>query len=173
MKLTVTDAALQLERGARAVEGALRGLEPEAALWRPSERAWSALEVACHLLDEEREDFRVRLDLSLHQPGTPFPEIDPEGWPAARGYRGRRLEEVLPQWLEERRASLVWLRGLGEPDLGVEHAAPWGGTIAAGDLLASWVAHDLLHLRQILRVSFERLCADAAPHGVRYAGEWS
>jgi hypothetical protein len=34
------------------------------------------------------------------------------------------------------------------------------------------VAHDLLHLRQIVRLLHERAAADAAPFGVGYAGPW-
>ncbi|MEM7306666.1 MAG: DinB family protein [Planctomycetota bacterium] len=166
------DAAARLARSARSIEGVLVGLSADEALWRPEPKRWSMLEVACHLLDEEREDFRLRLDYALHRPDEPFPPIDPEGWCEARGYRERELTPTLEAWRAERDDSLSWLRGLGEPDLAREHAAPWGGTIAAGDLLASWVAHDLLHLRQLLRLEFQRLEADAKPFGLRYAGDW-
>jgi hypothetical protein len=42
--------------------------------------------------------------------------------------------------------------------------------MAAGDLLASWVAHDLLHVRQIARLRYEYVRKLAAPYGVDYAG---
>ena len=35
--------------------------------WKPTPKDWSILEIACHLLDEEREDFRVRLRSTLEE----------------------------------------------------------------------------------------------------------
>jgi hypothetical protein len=39
-------------------------------------------------------------------------------------------------------------------------------------LLASWAAHDALHLRQIARRLHGLAARDAGPYGVAYAGEW-
>ena len=57
-----------LRRQARVIETQVSSLSAQEARWKPSEGRWSALEVVCHLADEEREDFRVRLDLTLHHP---------------------------------------------------------------------------------------------------------
>ena len=43
--------------------------------------------------------------------------------------------------------------------------------MAAGDLLAAWVAHDLLHIRQIARIQYEHARALAAPYKMDYAGK--
>ena len=48
---------------------------------------------------------------------------------------------------------------------------PWG-KLTAGDLLASWAAHDLLHLRQLNELRYAYLIQVAAPYSVRYAGDW-
>ena len=42
----------------------------------------------------------------------------------------------------------------------------------AGDLLASWVAHDNLHTRQLVELRRSRLVELAQPYDVRYAGDW-
>ncbi len=61
--------------------------------------------------------------------------------------------------------------GLTAPDWSREYQASFG-PITAGDLAASWAAHDLLHTRQLLELRRTRLLALAAPHRTGYAGDW-
>jgi len=150
----------------------LSGVAPDQVHWKPQADKWSILEVACHLLDEEREDFRVRLNLTLHEPETNWPPIDPIGWVTSRDYAQRELKATLEAFLEEREQSVSWLRGLTSPDWNRAHRHPNFGSMTAGTLLASWAAHDFLHLRQIARLQYEYVAAAAAPHTVRYAGNW-
>jgi hypothetical protein len=138
---------------------------------RPAPEAWSLLEVICHLHDEEREDFRPRLDLVLHRPQDTWTRIDPAGWITARRYNERDLAEALQGFLVERERSLAWLGSLAAPDWSREYQAPFG-RITAGDLLASWAAHDLLHTRQLVELRRARLLAQAAPYSTQYAGDW-
>lgn len=169
------DIAWAIERLAAQepiIAALLAGFSQEQARRRPAPDSWSALEMACHLLDEEREDFRQRLDLALHQPDTPWPPIDPDGWVTARAYNQRDLAETVAAWRAERQRSLAWLRGLTAPDLAVARRHPAGFEIRAGDLLAAWVAHDLLHIRQLVELSYARTQDEAQPFSVEYAGEW-
>jgi hypothetical protein len=46
------------------------------------------------------------------------------------------------------------------------------GPIRAGGLLASWVAHNLFHLRQLVRIRYAYLERRAAPYRLGYAGPW-
>jgi uncharacterized damage-inducible protein DinB len=147
-------------------------IDPEQARVRPAEGAWSVVEVLAHLLDEEREDFRLRLDLTLHQPETEWPPIDPEGWVTARDYQSRDPLATLAEWRSERQRSLAWLRGLAAPDLTVARRHPAGFELRAGDLLASWVAHDLLHLRQLVELRYALVQRLTQPYDIRYAGDW-
>lgn len=147
-------------------------ITPEQARWKPAADRWSLLEVVHHLYDEEREDFRVRLDIVLNRPDTPFPPIDPEGWVTQRAYREKDLRHTLHAFLQERRSSVAWLRGLSRPDwnAAVEHAVL--GRITAGDLLASWLAHDFLHMRQMARLHLEIASRSTQPYSTDYAGRW-
>jgi len=38
--------------------------------------------------------------------------------------------------------------------------------------MAAWVAHDLLHLRQLVELHYAWTVAKAAPYSLQYAGEW-
>lgn len=50
-------------------EGLLKGVSLEQVRWKPSADKWSMLEVINHLYDEEREDFRLRLELVIADHG--------------------------------------------------------------------------------------------------------
>lgn len=143
----------------------------EQARWRPDSESWSLLEVIAHLLDEEREDFRVRLDIILHRPQAPWPPIDPQGWVQAHHYNDRDLPQTLDAFLEEREHSRQWLRSLKEPNWDSVYEARFG-PIRAGDMLAAWATHDLLHLRQLVELHYAYLQTLVAPYSSRYAGDW-
>ena len=162
----------QLARNAITIEQLVQGMLDEAAEWKQEPSKWSIVEVINHLVDEEREDFRLRLDLTLRHPEEPWPPIDPEGWVQERNYAGRSLADSLGKFGEERRASVVWLRSLGDPDLNRSHKHPKMGEITAGTLLGSWVAHDLLHIRQLARLRYLYFKDLATPHNLDYAGPW-
>jgi hypothetical protein len=161
----------ELARGVDSVRTLMAGMTQAEARSKPSPESWSALEVICHLYDEEREDFRQRLDIMLHRPHEQLPPIDPEGWVAARQYNQRDLAEMLDNFAAERAQSLAWLKGLSAPNWEAEYTTPFG-SMKAGDMLASWVAHDNLHLRQLVELRRNRLVSLAAPYDVGYAGEW-
>lgn len=161
----------RLAENARVLEGLVGGVDEAQARWKPASERWSILEVSGHLYDEEVEDFRQRLDYTLHRPGEAWPKIDPRGWVTERAYNERDVGESLRKFVSERERSLTWLRGLREPDWSVAQERPQG-VLAAGDILASWVAHDLLHVRQLARLHYEYVARAAEPYRIEYAGEW-
>ena len=76
----------RMSQNSDAVRGLVSGVGKEQALWRQAPEKWSMVEIVCHLADEEREDFRTRLDLILHHPDQTWPGIDPEGEFRAKRY---------------------------------------------------------------------------------------
>jgi hypothetical protein len=156
---------------AHRIRALAEGVSDHQVRWKPDPASWSILEVVNHLLDEEREDFRVRLDLALHRPDEPWPGIDPQGWVTERRYNERDPRESLEGFLAAREESLAWLRGLSSPDWEATCDAPFG-RISAGDIFASWVAHDVLHMRQLVELHWAYTMLLVAPHKVDYAGSW-
>lgn len=122
-----------------------------------------------HLIDEEAEDFRLRLDMTLNSPGEQWPGIDPEAWVVERRYNDRNLAESIKRFQVERQKSLNWLASLKSPDLNTRYNHPVVGIIRAGDLLTSWIAHDLLHIRQIARLKALYLDVEMQPYSIKYA----
>ena len=154
-----------------AIASLVRATAAGQAHWKPEPTKWSVLEVICHLADEEREDFRTRIRRTLEDPALPWPAIDPPRWVEERGYASRQLGDALDDFLTEREASLSWLETCEMDGLGKIHNHPSLGPMSVGDLLASWVAHDLLHIRQLARLHHEFLDHED-PHAIGYAGGW-
>jgi hypothetical protein len=161
----------ELARGAEIIPVLVAGITQAEARVKPAPDSWSVLEVICHLYDEEREDFREHLDLILHHPEEKWSPIDPEGWVTSRNYNERDLGQVLADFVTERQQSLAWLRGLVAANWEAAYMLPFG-PIKAGDMFASWVAHDNLHMRQLVELRRGKVVAIAEPYDVRYAGKW-
>ena len=162
----------RMEGFAGVIETLGRSIGDDDARWRPTGGQWSIVEIVAHLADEETEDFRPRVERTLHDPETPWDPIDPEGAAAERDYRSRSLREESARFAQTRRESVEWLRFLLNPDWEQAHEHPSLGALRAGDLLASWAAHDALHLRQIAKRLFEMSHRDAPGFATEYAGRW-
>jgi hypothetical protein len=162
----------RMESNATVIEGLLRSVQPSQAGWKPTAEKWSLLEVINHVADEENEDFGTRLRLVLENPTTEWPPIDPERAAIERRYSSRDLGESLDRFLRARGQSVAWLRGLKNPNWESAHTRPTGGRLRAGDLLHSWLVHDLIHIRQINRLHYEYLAATSPEFSSAYAGNW-
>jgi hypothetical protein len=153
------------------IRGLAQGLTAEQAHWKPNVGSWSVVEVINHLVDEEVEDFRAHLAGLHSRPIQPWTAIDPQGWVTARRYQDRQLEQSLEAFLQARSESLAWLESLAAPDWTLVYDMVWG-KLSAGDLLASWAAHDLLHIRQLTELNYTLLAMASLPERVAYAGDW-
>jgi hypothetical protein len=151
--------------------GLLRGVSEDQVRWKPAPGSWSMLEVVNHLYDEEREDFRQRIEIVLSDPNQSWPPIDPRGWVVARAYNDRDPDQSLGNLLAERDKSLDWLGQLGSPNWDNRHEGP-NGNLAAGDLLAAWLAHDFLHTRQLARLHWQYVALISEPYQTTYGGPW-
>ena len=152
-------------------ESLVRGINAEQARWKPAPDKWSMLEVINHLYDEEREDFRQRIELVLADPNQSWPPIDPRNWVISRAYNEKDLDTSLNNFFAERENSLAWLRHLPSPNWENSKKGP-NGVLSAGDLLASWLAHDFLHIRQLTRLHWQYVGAIADPYKTEYGGPW-
>lgn len=170
--MNISSAISQFNRQADAIRALLEGVTEAQMRWKPDSDTWSLLEVLNHLYDEEQFDFKVCLDYLLHRPGDDWPPVDPKRWLIERKYNERDPQESLEGFLSERRKSIGWLQGLASPDWDMGVDAPWGGKLTAGDMLAAWLAHDLLHIRQINELLYAWTAHSSQPYSPAYAGEW-
>jgi DinB superfamily len=161
-----------LRQGGSWLEALLAATPDHAWRQRPASDKWSLIEILAHLVDEEREDFRVRLLSTLDDPSRAWTPFDSEGWVTDRDYASKDPQQLLKEFREERRLSLSKLESLGNLDLvdwSTGYAHPSLGSLRAGDLLVSWCAHDHLHGQQILRTRWQLLEPSTMPFNTRYA----
>lgn len=161
----------QLETNARRIAALVDSVSTQQAQWQPDPQSWSILEVINHLYDEEQFDFRVRLKIILQSPAEPWPPIDPQGWVTSRRYNDRDLPDSIRKFLAERQKSLEWLNSLESANFDSGVSTPWG-SMTAGDMFAAWVAHDILHLRQLVELLHDHIVQISKPYQGAYAGDW-
>lgn len=162
----------QLSANVVAIRELVNTVSDEQARWKPSATDWSVLEVVNHLADEEREDFRTRFRHIISGASGDPPAIHPQEWVTERGYNQRELQPSLNDYLSERQRSLVWLRQLVDPPLDNRYQSSQGWSVSAGDMLASWVAHDVLHMRQLVELKWAYQLQQVTPYSPQYAGDW-
>ncbi len=169
--INLAECIALLTRQAQEIRGLASGIAAEQARWKPDSESWSILEVVNHLCDEEREDFRTHFKHIVDGAEGIPPPIDPGGWVTSRQYNQRDLATSIAQFLQEREASLMWLATLSEPNLNTAIEGPFG-RLTAGDMLVAWVAHDLLHLRQLVELRYSYFKQQVVPYNIAYAGDW-
>lgn len=158
-----------LERSGALIVANFEGLTEDELRWKPARETWSLLEILGHLVDEESDDFGTRLRLTVEEPETDWPPIDPDGWVRERGHNRADAADLLARFKAGRGATLAWLCGLDVSHMASRHTHPRFGSMKAGDLLAAWCAHDLLHLAQIARTKLAWVKVGAEPYSTAYA----
>ncbi len=149
----------------------LAGASKNAALWKPDSTQWCMLEVLCHLIDEEKDDFRERLKKTLENPEIPFMPIDPLAWVKERNYMGQDFDKKIKEFLHERDKSIYWLQSLSTPNWKNSTLHPTAGVMTAEKLFVNWVAHDYHHIRQLVRLKYGYL-KKRSGLDLTYAGDW-
>jgi len=161
----------ELQNSTEMIRALLSGITQEDAQVKPAPESWSILEVVCHLFDEEREDFREHLDFILHRQNEEYHAIDPQGWVTERHYNEQDFKAMQKKFFAERQKSLGWLQEIAGSDWGITYTSEYG-SVSAGEMFSCWVAHDNLHLRQLIELRRARIERITKPYPLEYAGDW-
>lgn len=161
----------ELTHSTEMIRALLAGITQEEAQVKPTPEAWSMLEVTCHLRDVEIEDFREHLDFILHRQSEEYHAIDPQEWITGRKYNEQNFSDMQAKFFAEREASLNWLRGLSEVNWDTTYSSEYG-SVSAGEMFSCWVAHDNLHIRQLVELRRARIERITQPYDIQYAGDW-
>lgn len=125
---------------------------------------WSPFDVVGHLIHADRTNWMPRIEhLLTHGDAVPFPAFDREAMFAAS--KGLPLSQLLDTFCRLRTENLNRLTALGltDADLTRRGRHPEFGVVTLGQQLATWVAHDLNHLGQVVRVMARQYSAAVGP----------
>jgi len=153
MELQVAQAIEILERTPQALTGLLQGVSDPWLNAREGPETFSPIDVLGHLIYGEEADWIPRARIILeHGQARPFDPFD------RRGFRsivaGQSVDALLNQFAALRAENLGTLRGfhLDRERLDFAGTHPALGRVTLRQLIATWVAHDLGHIAQIVRV---------------------
>lgn len=169
--MKVEEVIRELDRNRKVFRALLTDISEELITWKADSKRWCLLEIVCHLVDEEREDFRTRVGHALEKPLEPLTPIDPVGWPKTRNYLEQDFETAVKKWEQERIASVKWLCELNDQNWESAVNNQELGKITARGFLFNWLAHDYLHIRQINALKHAYL-KHKSGDSLTYAGNW-
>lgn len=153
MHFDIPTGAAVLERTPRVLHAMLDGLDERWTRADEGPDTWSPHVVVGHLIHGERTDWIPRARIILAQESdrrfTPF-----DRFAQLRENQQRPLAELLAELAALRKENVATLAGwrIDDRQLALTGEHPAFGTVTLGELLATWVAHDLSHLAQVARV---------------------
>jgi hypothetical protein len=139
MEISLESAIEVLGRTPDVLRAMLEGVPEELEQGSEGEDTWSPYDILGHIVHGERADWIPRLRISL--------------------------EDLLAEFEGLRAKSLEILEGLEltPADFGRTGLHPDLGVVSLGELLSTWMVHDLGHIAQIARVMAKQLDAEVGP----------
>jgi hypothetical protein len=153
MEFQLEHATEILRRTPATLNALLRHLPQEWVMSNEGAETWSPFDVVGHLIHGEETDWIPRAKLILeYGESRPFDPFD--RFSMFETSRGKSLGDLLDRFEQLRRESLRELEGMNlSPEmLGKRGLHPELGVVTLGQLLSTWVVHDLGHVGQITRV---------------------
>lgn len=164
LKYTPDRSIPLLERTPAVLRALLSGLPEAWILATDGVGTWSAFDVVGHLIHGEKTDWipRVRHILEKGE-SEPFPRFDREAM--FENSRGTTLDQLLDEFAALRARNIEELRALEltPADLDRRGLHPELGTVTLRQHLATWTAHDLGHLRQIVQTLGRQYRGEVGP----------
>ncbi|MGI8813657.1 MAG: DinB family protein [Pyrinomonadaceae bacterium] len=115
-----------------------------------SREDWGPFDIVGHLIHADQTVWIPRARVIVEQgEDVSFPAFDRAGH--HEDVRGKTLPQLLEEFDAARRTSLDTIAGwhLSEAQLDLQGIHPEFGPVTLRQLLATWLVHDLTHLRQI------------------------
>ena len=150
MKFEIENAVAVLSATPGTLRALLGGLSDGWTSSSDNSDSWQAFDVVGHLIHGEETDWIPRARIILEQgenrtfvPFDRFAQFD--------NSKGKSLSDLLAEFEEARAKSLSELQSwnLTDEQLELKGMHPELGEVTLGQLLATWVVHDLNHIRQI------------------------
>ncbi|HSE32590.1 MAG TPA: DinB family protein [Pyrinomonadaceae bacterium] len=164
MEFQLEEARQILSRTPLTLNSLLLPLSNAWLLRNEGAETWSPFDVVGHLIHGEETDWIPRTKVILqHGEGRPFEPFD--RFAMFERSKGKSITELLDTFTRLREANLQELdeMKLTAADLEKRGRHPELGTVTLKQLLATWVAHDLGHVAQIVRVMAKQYREEVGP----------
>ncbi len=164
MQIDLDDAVAVLKRTPGTLRSMLAGLPPAWTETNEGGETWSPYDVLGHLVHGEQTDWIPRAKVILETgEAQPFEAFD--RFAQFEASEGKSLSELLDEFEAARAESLSVLESmrLTTSDLERTGMHPALGRVTLGQLLATWVAHDLDHVVQISRTMAKQYTEGVGP----------
>ncbi len=157
MNFQIQQAIEVLERTPGVLAAFLAGLSDGWTASTGNTDKWQPYDIVGHLIHAEKTDWIPRARIILgQQENVTFEPFD--RFAQFNDSKGKSIGSLLGEFAEVRKESLLELTGWqltpAQLDLGGIH--PELGRVKLSELLATWVVHDLTHIRQIAMVMADR-----------------
>jgi hypothetical protein len=157
MAFNLDEGIAVLERTPGTFRALLAGLPEPWITCTEGPDTFSPFDNLGHLIHGERADWIPRARIILAQASDrTFEPYD--RFAQVHESAGKSLAVLLDEFAALRSANLITLRGwnLADGQLDLEGRHPAFGVVTLGELLSTWVAHDLGHIAQTTRVMAKR-----------------
>ena len=164
MKFSLDQAVEILSQTPVTLRSLLSGLSAPWINNNEGAQTWSPFDVVGHLIHGERTDWMPRLKIILELgESRPFDPFD--RFAQFEASKGKSLSELLETFATLRRQNLATLKQLNltEEHFKLKGIHPDFGPVTLGQLLATWVVHDLNHISQIARVIAKQYADEVGP----------
>jgi hypothetical protein len=150
MKFEIENAVAILSATPGTLRAWLGGLSDSWTSSSGNSDSWQAFDVVGHLIHGEETDWIPRARIILAQ-GENSTFVPFDRFAQFENSKGKSLSDLLAEFEEARAKSLSELRSwnLTDEQLELKGMHPELGEVTLGQLLATWVVHDLNHIRQI------------------------
>jgi uncharacterized damage-inducible protein DinB len=164
LEFSLERSAAVLERTPFVIEMLLRDLPEEWTTANEGGESWSPYDIVGHLIHGEKTDWIPRLKIILSE-GDVRTFIPFDRFAQFEESKGKTLSELLVEFKLRRKTNLEILQSLSLSDEQLMKTGlhPAFGSVTARQLLAAWVAHDLNHIGQIVRVMAKQYSQEVGP----------
>lgn len=140
-----------------SVRALLEGLSDDWTDSKGDREKWEPYDIVGHYIHAEKTDWIPRAKVILAQADDrTFPPFDREG--QFEGAHGKSLSNLMEEFARIRAENIETLRSweLVDEELELTGVHPEFGKVTLRELIATWVVHDLTHIRQIATVMAKR-----------------
>ena len=161
MNFQLQQAIEILSQTPATVKSLLGSLSDEWVLTSDGENSWSPFDVIGHYIHGEETDWIPRAEIILSQ-GENLTFVPFDRFAQLEKSEGKTLSELLETFADLRRKNIETLKSwnLTDEQLNFKGIHPELGEVTLEQLLATWVVHDLTHIRQIVTIMAKQYAED-------------